>query len=139
MCFDIPGGRKKRRQDATDLNPDVLMLRSDATPADTDADADTDAADSYTYADSYAEELPPPPAQPPPPPLSEVGCRAGRGTCSSASAAVLDPLTLPAAPVAPSGKVPAAGGREGRGTAPLPASPPVAVDLLLRQRHGPLQ
>ena len=65
MCFDIPGGRKKRRQDATDLNPDVLMLRSDATPADTDADADTDAADSYTYADSYAEELPPPPAQPP--------------------------------------------------------------------------
>ena len=46
VCFDIPGGHKKRRE-AADLDPDATTRLSVAAPADSDADADADTTASF--------------------------------------------------------------------------------------------
>ena len=50
VCFDIPGGSEKRKQEATDLEP----LRFNVAPADTDADADAEPEDCRTPAGGKA-------------------------------------------------------------------------------------
>ena len=131
VCFDIPGGRKNRRREAADLDPEAPMRRSDAAPADRDADADAD------IADSCADDPPSQPARPPPKTPGEVpsgsrchqcgargAIRAGRGASPSAYEA---PLRRRRRPLQWWRRRRLRVAARCSGPPPPPASPPVAV------------